>query len=315
MVFPVWRKLPDLVQELLDNSHQFNFFQALLILERYLDENRESNEEWFKKIRLLPTASLVFPAADIQKCQLDSHFNYSLSFNFLGFFGVDSPLPQYFLHLTALENENSERLRHFLSLFNQAIYRLLYLAWKKYSLHLECSQNKYLEYLSALAGRTDEYAVTGLLGSRVHNRLGLQTCIENFIKNAVVQIKEQQLHWQIIPNHILGKNQIKVGDNFTLGNKILSAANQLLIQIGPISQRRMMMLLPGTHDGKNLLSLLRQYVPFHLNFSLQLDYQIDNATFGLGNNLQLGFNGCLGSSGGKSFSLLISAQRYYFYMD
>ncbi len=317
MVFPIWRKLPDIVQELLDNAHQFDFFQALLILEQYLHHNHPQNVDWFTQVRLLPAGSLAFPAADIQKCDIDENYNFSLCFNFMGYFGVDSPLPQYFLHLTALENEASQRLRCFLTLFNQAIYRLLYLAWKKSRLHLESSQDRYWQYLLALSGikheksATDEYATVGLIGARMPNRLTLQMVIENFLEDVVVTFKEHQVTWEIIPDKmILGKNQMRLGNNIIVGEKFLTAAQQLIIQLELRSYSCVKVLLPLSSQGKRFWNLLLRIIPPHLKFTLHYLYPIDTMIH-LGESVELGLNTRLGSIEEQMFLLSIPARHDY----
>ena len=74
--------------------------------------------------KLIPAKSLSFPASDIKKCSKDEHNNIIMELNFMGLYGVDSPLPHYFSEYVHKSHNNC--LADFLNIFNNRIYHLFY---------------------------------------------------------------------------------------------------------------------------------------------------------------------------------------------
>lgn len=101
----------------------FNFrlgFILKKILRKHISELYDHS-----KILIKPAASLSFPASD--SLQVEKHLDQiTIIVNFLGLYGVDSPLPQYF-NYEALK-EDAASLRSFLDIFNHRFYVLYLLA-------------------------------------------------------------------------------------------------------------------------------------------------------------------------------------------
>lgn len=143
----------DLIQELFDNPQQFDFFQAVRLLEMYVAQQRKHPRAsaigsdigpHTEPIRFRALPSLSFPAGQIAglKAQKDAEGQVAdnkipadMTVSFMGLTGPNGVLPQ---HYTSLLIERShprnkdQTLREFFDLFNHRAISLFYRAWEKY---------------------------------------------------------------------------------------------------------------------------------------------------------------------------------------
>jgi type VI secretion system protein ImpH len=134
---------------LFDAGYQFDFFQALWLLEQWLGAGADGDafevtpRRARGRIQLHPRASSVFPAADVHRIaqhpasaspngQPNTGPTVDVTLTFMGLYGVNAPLPPYFTEPIFRTPEDSEALRGFLDLLNHRIYTLFYRSWKKY---------------------------------------------------------------------------------------------------------------------------------------------------------------------------------------
>ena len=143
---------PDLIQELLRHPEQFEFFQAVRLIERAAGEqsrgrtvNRVGGTEGpdGEAVRFHALASLTFPAGQLASITgaIPSGDSESLpaplamTVSFMGLTGPEGALPE---HYTSLVIERSHlrlkdhTLRAFLDLFNHRAISLFFRAWEKY---------------------------------------------------------------------------------------------------------------------------------------------------------------------------------------
>jgi type VI secretion system protein ImpH len=149
--------------QLFASAHRFEFFQAVWLLEQMLGAGAPGSHggpgfgadtgDVFEvaprrangRIRLLPRASTVFPAADVHRITRRPNASDSpsrlgsatgetvdVTVTFMGLYGVNAPLPSYFVEQVVRAPDDSEALRGFLDIFNHRIYSLFYRSWKKY---------------------------------------------------------------------------------------------------------------------------------------------------------------------------------------
>lgn len=134
------RRIPDTLQKLLIEPQKFGIHQALRVIETQWLKNSIAHPE--SKIYLSPACELSFPASDIRRSRIDSHGKISLELNFMGLYGVDSPLPLYFSQLAAQDNETAKRIRRLLEIINQKIYVYHYLAWRQQNYLIRSEQHE-----------------------------------------------------------------------------------------------------------------------------------------------------------------------------
>ncbi len=192
-------------------NHQHSFYQCL---HRLINQQGVALEH----IRLQANQSIAFPAQDILLYKAkNSSQPITLTLNFMGMIGVDSPLPHYLLQKTLANNQSSEQLRDFLQLINQRIYQLLFSAWRTARPITEqpASTNRHHTLLNRIAGerlsgaiaqsfKADSahahsvktsapssdldmpwkgYAYAGLMGARIKTAANLKQLISQHLAN------------------------------------------------------------------------------------------------------------------------------------
>lgn len=227
---------PDLIQELLENPEQFDFFQAVRLIERAAAEqsrgrvlNRIGGDEGphNEAVRFRALASLTFPAgqisAIIQRKEHDGAAQLEMTVPFMGLTGPAGVLPD---HYTSMVIERSHlrtkdyALREFLDLFNHRIISLFYRAWEKYRFPFAYERNQqegalasdlFTQCLYSLVGiqsqslrhqhSFDDQAVLffgGLFATRVRNAVSLQQMLCSYFE-LEVQVLQFQGQWLYLP--------------------------------------------------------------------------------------------------------------------
>lgn len=150
MPTPLWRHPASLIQRLLDQPQQFNFFQSVSIIERWLRRNGQAQgvEHW---VRFTNSVSLSFPASAIEALHIDadgpvrtaSELQAALARGqlrrihitptFMGFLGVNGVLPYHYTDTVAgqLHAAKDAGPRAFLDLFSHRCLTLFYRAWQQ----------------------------------------------------------------------------------------------------------------------------------------------------------------------------------------
>lgn len=158
------------MRDLFRKSHEFNFFQAVWLLERMFPEaGRLGTGDDLRQepLRIETFNSLGFPAADVaavlppltpaqereelertlrnQAVVIPADFAENpaaavtesgrplrMRVTFMGLYGVSSPLPAYFVDPITLRRREYFELKKFIDVFTHRLYSLFYRAWKKY---------------------------------------------------------------------------------------------------------------------------------------------------------------------------------------
>jgi type VI secretion system protein ImpH len=171
---------PAILRDLLKDAPDFNFFQAMRLLETlFPDAGRPGtgDELGREAFRVETFNSLAFPAGDVaallppkrfrdQREDLEKAQGKELDLErpptdldlrtlvrekkvparllvtFMGLYGVSSPLPSYFVDPITLRKIEYFELKKFLDYFGHRLYSLFYRAWKKYrhAAHFEPSR-------------------------------------------------------------------------------------------------------------------------------------------------------------------------------
>ncbi len=158
------------MRDLFRKSHEFNFFQAVWLVERMFPESGRlgtGDDLRQEPLRIETFNSLGFPAADVaavlppltpaqereelerklrnQVIEIPDGFAENpaaavsesgrplrMRVTFMGLYGVSSPLPAYFVDPITLRLREYFELKKFIDVFTHRLYSLFYRAWKKY---------------------------------------------------------------------------------------------------------------------------------------------------------------------------------------
>lgn len=198
MSTPQRRNSPGLIGELLAQPQRFGFFQAVRILERWLDQRAESTHSALQRpsgvvssrLYFRNSLSLSFAASEVESLNLhpvrtdgvqsgnagdpacglaaDQVERIDLTPAFIGLLGASGTLPFHYTELIA-QREQIQRdpsARAFLDVFTHRATSLFYAAWKKHRLHVQYEFDQRHRFLPLLL------ALSGLGQGGLRNRLG-----------------------------------------------------------------------------------------------------------------------------------------------
>lgn len=284
------RKAAALKKSLLDNGHRYGFYQAYRLL-RLLARNEGHAEA---ELRIKPQLSLGFQESDVDRIEERPDGGFGLTVNFLGLYGVSSPLPTFYtedLLDESLEDRHGER--DFLDIFNQTLYPLFFKAWLKTKPHLrlvEFEDDRILEMLYAFVGLLEpsryrsQPGVDGLLrfagvyAQYPRSAAGLKTIVAGTYPKGDVQIV--QMDERVMPIAVDQRlrlvNQANLlGEDSHLGVQIRTRTTNLMISIANLDEQQFHDLLPGQVGYRRLQFMVRYYLVDPLEIRLQLSMRSD----------------------------------------
>lgn len=286
------RKLPGLIKNIIKHGSQYNFFQAIRLLENNWLTQDLSASGVNKNLQLASASEISFPATDIKECTINEYNKLKLKLTFMGLCGVDSPLSHYFLEYAQRDDECAQCISDFLNIFSNRPYTFLYLVWKKYRPYAHREKSPYSEYLKFLSGNTlttedtNEFAFVGLFGSPIHNAIALTGIISEYLNNIPVNVQ------QFVPCLIdlkavlqIGVDKICLGDNAVLGSQIAATTRKIIIQIGPLDNQHAAQLFPGQVGNYRLKNLISRYLGPTLQFDIMLIVNIGGRCLKLGTDV------------------------------
>jgi type VI secretion system protein ImpH len=278
----------DLNDQLLSQGSQYSFFQANRLL-RLLSHDKGTSS--VDSLRTRPTLGLGFPKSDVQSIEAREGGGYRISANFLGLYGVDSPLPTFYTE--DLLNERADGFevnREFLDIFAQSIYPLFFRAWLKPRLSLrviEHEESRLLNILYAFVGLPEpkrylnQPGVASLLNcgpiysQQVRSAAGLETIIQASFLSVVVQVKQLQRVLVQIPQDqtfLLGMQACSLGQTSHIGSSCQSM-NGVTICLDEVDVDLFRDLLPGGLQFERLRFLVDYYLieplPVRVELSLK----------------------------------------------
>jgi len=268
-----------LKSRLLEKGSDFTFFQAYRLLRSFsLQEGR--GEE---NIHVSPELSLSFPENDIQSVEEDL-LGYKISANFMGLYGVLSPLPNFYTEDLIDENLlDRKAARQFLDLVNQEIYPNFFKAWLKPRLHLriaEFDDYRLLQILYSFVGFNEPkkyfgqpgfeslLQFAGIFKQFPQSAVGLRTILNGVypdIKVSLEQLSERQLDIPVEQRCLLGRQANELGEDAHLGYKIKTRINNITIFLEDVSQSLFAQLQPGGYEFERLSFIVRTFLYTPLN--------------------------------------------------
>lgn len=303
----------ELYERLLDEGDQFDFFQAVWLLEQFYaqkPELGESSSDQPEHVRFRPHTSMAFPARDIESIEqvqaddIEPDDHVRMTVTFMGLYGVAAAMPPYFFKKLIGRGRKPEDppqkehpLRDFLDIFNHRIYTFFYRAWKKYRSLLgyrKREQDDHARRFLSLAGYYALYgqqaargpvaplrlaALAGRLMGPVRNAEGLQALLAAMLSGIPVEVIENMPRWVPLPQKDqtqLGSPRFELGKSFLVGKSIYDRSSKFRIRIGPMDEQSYLDLLPGGAKAKAVLWLIRRYVSDYLVFDVELGLQTDD---------------------------------------
>lgn len=170
--------------QLFAEPYTFDFFQAVLLLERVLPECRPVGFEGAPRnevVRFGVTQSTAFPASSIHDIHLPSKpFEPpTMLVNFMGLTGPSGVLPRHYTELLVrlsrqAKGSEKDALAAWFDLFNHRLISLFFRAWEKYRFNIPYSRGEYNDR-DPDAFTTALLSTAGLGMSPLRNRLVVST--------------------------------------------------------------------------------------------------------------------------------------------
>lgn len=275
-------RAPDhpLIRRLLEEGHRFNFYQAISLLERAMPDAvpvGETGPAAGEAIRFRPEPSLGFPAGAIERIEMaDGRFR--IEANFMGLYGVDSPLPTHWAEDILHEYEHDSTVRDFLDIFHHRIYSLLYRLWAKYRFAVQIrgdGADTLTDRLLCLVGlgtpeireasglpvvRLLRYA--GLLVQHPRSALGLEVLVGDWFGGLSAVVTPGVGRWVLLApgdRFRLGQANNVLGQGALIGERLYDVGGCFDLTLGSVSWQMYRGFLPDGEHHETLRRLINHY--------------------------------------------------------
>ncbi len=302
-----------LEKNILEDSSEYEFFQAYRLLESVNDSYPVSARRPARKIEVRPELTLSYAETDISEIKpLAKQRGYEIISQLPGLYGVASPLPDFY-NEELLDNEWDElnAPREFLDIIHKQLFPKLYQAWRLYKLNLntlEKSNDSYWNLLFSLMGDPNtkneevkklKLRYFSLFTNKERSTAGLKIIISDFLDLENLEINEFQQQTVTISDNLLcrlGQKNHRLGDAH-IGSQILDKSLKVKAVASDISYSQYQLITTDTNKLTQLKLLLREFLIKPLQIELQLNVQLENSDLCLGKNWnQLGVTSALGVS-------------------
>lgn len=289
-----------LEQVLFDRGHDFDFFQAVRLLQRiypkrFLPGRTARPPQEIARFRA--HTSLAFPASAIHRIDRDPTGGPAQVFvTFFSLTGTQGVLPFWYTeHLLAANPARDEALAAFLDLFNHRLVSLFYRAWFKHrpAVLIESGPiaiegpDDYTQHLFDLIGMgtrgllkrlavQDESLLwyAGLIAQRPHSAIALRNILRDYFA-APVEIEQCLGDWYPLMNTDqcrLGRESEseRAGDGAILGDQVWNQQSRFRLRVGALPLKRFLEFLPGGYAMQRLVDWTRYFAGPALAFDVQL---------------------------------------------
>ncbi len=276
------RERIDVREELFAHGERFTFLQAMRLLRYFaaVDHPGEWQSIVEERVRLRPKLALAFPGTDLHEVEIlpatrkDEPPRYRLTLHFLGLYGAESPLPDFYTEdLIDDWRDDYSASRDFIDIFNHPLYQLLFRCFTKYREHLKIGDEqdfRTLEVLYAVLGFGTEtlrasvpevqrlLRYLGLFNQFPRSAAGLRALLRDAVGEPSLDIEPCVPRRARIPQDqlcLLGRQACNLGLNSYLGEEIPDRAGKITIVGGPLDAERFHRLLPdrGAFDEMKFL--------------------------------------------------------------
>ena len=230
--------------------------------------------------------SLDYASGDIKEVEVDSDGNIELTTNFMGLYGISSPLPAYYTEeLLDDQWDGDEAPRDFLDIIHQHLYPMLFSAWQKYRFAHQCveqNQEKYWNILYSFIGLADsefrdcnKYAqqllpYLGILSQRQKSLLGFTTILKDVLNTQDVKIipcVERTVNIPAAQYAQLGFAQNRLGIDCSIGSTVQDRMGKATIEISSVTGEHLQKCI----NDEEYIDFIRTLCKFYLTQPLDIE--------------------------------------------
>jgi type VI secretion system protein ImpH len=325
-----------LTERLARHPDRFDFFQAVRVLETWLEAEVSVGEGVMpdrEAVRFRSQVGFGFPANEIETLRPPRRSDepVEMRVNFMGLAGFQGPLPDWVTELIVDRAAYKDTvLRDFLDLFNHRLVSLMYRAKRKYRPALEDRSPEATRPARSLfslvglgtPGLKDRMGVSdrallpyaGLLTANQRSQIGLERLLSDYFR-VPVRARPFRDRWLTLDERDVtrlgptGQNQ-RLGRGAVLGRRVVDRTAGFDLSLGPLTLRELLDFLPTGRRFRSLGSLTRFYVGEELDFRVRLRLakeQVPELRLGRAGDTRLGWSARLEDLRGPSRPILAAA--------
>ncbi len=292
-------KQKPLDQELFDEPFQFEFFQAVRLLEKIYPEREAVGREAAvapEIVRFRSRLALDFPASEIHELKETNNDkvdeqHLEMFVNFMGMVGVSGVMPTHYTELAMERNRYRDTaMWSFMDIFTHRAVSLFFRAWEKYRFPVayERGQDDFTAFLfdfvglgtGGLRGRIalpDESLLpySGLIAQKPHSAIALSNILSDYfgVKAKIEQFFGQWLNLDTESVTQIGRANSTLGTSAIIGTRIWEQQSKFRVRLGALSFKEFQDFLPNGAAHQSLKSITRFMVGLELDFDVQLVLQ------------------------------------------
>lgn len=298
-----WRPPIPLIGRLLQRPQQFEFFQAVRVLEAWTGMKQDlSVGKPHGKIRFHNRVSMSFPSSDIESIKLyDMSPGWSstgievppdeawvgVTPSFMGLLGSTGTLPFGFTDaIMSAKLAEGTALREFFDIFSQRSFTLFCTAWARARITYRFDQNgrnKLLPSQLSISGtrsepRKDDVCdeirafYGGLLRKRCVSAKVLGQVLSDYL-SATITVQPCVAEWSELAHHektMLGLTHCTLGTDSAIGPRVYQRDKRVRVRIGPLANARYREFEPRSKGVNALMRMLACFPVTHLQFELNV---------------------------------------------
>ncbi|MFP4164602.1 MAG: type VI secretion system baseplate subunit TssG [Chitinispirillaceae bacterium] len=313
--------MSDLIELLKTRSREFDFFQAVTLLEEYFASEKSSGDaQNDARVKFSANPDIGFPSSDIASVKEHEGWGIELLLSFMGLLGISSPLPHYFTDYGAKQLDESSPLTDFVNIFDHRIYSLFYQAHMKYRSvpsWTNHEDSKLHKSISAFTGLDTNDRITeellmcaGLFAGVSRNGDSLAEILSECL-GVRTQIRQWVPRWAEVKNRCrLGFNLV-VGDDALLGERVFDRTGKICVVVDLEKTDDFERFLIDSRQITKVNSIVRLFSAQPLDFDIHVRFKASMLIpIQLGSdNAKMGISGSCGinSDEDEYHSIIIAA--------
>jgi len=314
MSAPQRRNATGVIERLLCEPQQFDFFQAVRLLDRWMGMGSPDGQG-LSKLNFRNSLSMSFAPSAIESLTVHRHEQGIASIDmtpaFMGMLGVNGTLPLFYTEMLAHRElyQKDYAGRAFMDMFSHRAVSLFYEAWRKHRMPIQfeadrrsrflplalslagLGQKSLRDRLGAQKGAVADEALAfyaGTLQQRTLSARQLQQILQDYLK-VPVRIEQFVGRWYALPESgrfYLGAANAQgrasgplngvLGRSAMLGERVWQRDLRMRVVLGPLKHSKFRRFLPGEAGALALKELLTMLSGVSLEYEINLQLQRDD---------------------------------------
>ena len=285
---------PGLIGQLAPYVAKINFYRFCQLVEQAMPAASGLGSDSHLRdepVRFHPHSGMGFPVNELKTITYDSEHPTRpprVSTQFLGLYGVESPLPSCYIDDIAQQQEGSEAVSDFLDIFNHRLTTQFYRIWRKYSYpasFVSGGKDETSQYLLGLVGLgipgTEKQigapisrflALLGTLRLPTRTAEGVSALVSLLSCHTRAEVCPHDMQKVYVgqPVQLSEQRRVTLQQRPVLGNSSIDVNSQLLLKLHCEDRDEIEAWLPGGPLLQDLMALLHVYLGARYQVRLQL---------------------------------------------